>query len=75
MDTIEEVFEDWTEVTDAKRLRGCILHAARVLRRDGQQGAAQRFEDRVKRMPRHMTKENINYVLMAACLELGIIKA
>ena len=73
MDSLREVFEDWTEIDTAKRLRGAILHAARIIRRNGDDEKAREYEARVRYMPRRMCKESINYVLMAICLENDLI--
>lgn len=74
MDTLQECFEDWTEITSAKRLRGCLLHACRILKRQGNYDLASNWHARIKYMPKRMDKEGINTVLMAACIETGLIK-
>lgn len=71
MDTLYEVFEDWTEIKSAKRLRGCLLHAARLLRRYGENRLADEWQARIRKMPRRkMDKEEINIILIMACMEL-----
>ena len=73
MDTLQEVFEDFTEITSAKRLRGCLLHACRILDRAGNHELSLLWKSRISDMPTNMDKESINYVLFSACKELGLI--
>jgi hypothetical protein len=70
MDNLREVFEDFTIINSAKRLRGCLLHACRIMKRSGYFKTAINWERRIKNMPEIMDKEAINVVLMSACFEL-----
>ena len=73
METIMEVFEDWTEIDTPKRLRGAILHGARILEHNGDVRTANNWRGYVMNMPAHMSKESINTVLYMICEERGMI--
>jgi hypothetical protein len=71
--------DDFTAIDSGKRLRGAILHACRILRREGHDEVAEEFESKVRRMPAMMiTKEIINIVLLDFCWQLqslGILES
>ena len=73
MDELKDTLSDWTAINTAKRLRGALLHCARVYRRHGDKMKSASIIDRVRKMPRRMGKEAINTVLMSACIEFGIM--
>lgn len=70
MDSLKEcIGQDWDAINTTKRLRGCLLHAVRILRRLGETDWAADWEQRVRQMPRRMSRESIKVVLFGACLE------
>lgn len=72
---LRDTLSDWAAVNSAKRLRGCLLHCARIYRRHGHDEKAAGIERRVKNMPRGpFTKEAINAVLWSACQEFGLLQ-
>lgn len=70
---LREWLKDWTIITSAKRLRGCLLHCAREMKRHGHHDMAGQWEGRIKKIPAKLDKESINYVLFGACIEVGLI--
>ena len=72
MDKLSEVFSDFTIINSARRLRGALLHAARICRQQGKVTTARLFERKARQVPRKMDKEAINYVLVAICQQYNI---
>ena len=73
MEYLREALGDWQDVETVKHLRGCLLHAARLMDRHGHTVIAESWRFRVTQMPDKMLKEAINAVLFAACVEVGLI--
>lgn len=73
MDSLKEVFQDWTIINTPARLRGAILHGARILRRDGNFDLAYTWERKVKQLPKVLNKEQINVILFSICVDLKLI--
>lgn len=74
MESLREVFEDWTIIDTPKRLRGAMLHAARICRRKGKTQDAADFEKFGNTIPASMTEEAIKATLMGIALDFGLFE-
>jgi len=69
-EALEALSTDYPLVTSARRLRVVLEHCIRHIKKTELSALAYKWQGKIGNMPRKMSKEGINYVLLGAYWEL-----
>jgi hypothetical protein len=64
----------WGDIQDRNRLIEVMQQCIKAMKDHGDLDRAQRWEEKITRLPKNMTKQSIDGHLQIACLETGILK-